>query len=70
MGNPTILFQKNRNRFWICKDCGNKEEFEEEWFVEIIQDMNDMSQEINLVESSNLKCKKCKSVNIKEIEVR
>jgi len=68
MGNPTLLFRKNLKRFWICQDCGNKEEFEEKWFVEIIQDINDKSQEINLVESLNLKCKKCGSTNIKEME--
>jgi len=69
MGNPTILFRKSLNRFWKCQDCGNTEEFEEDWFVEIIQDTKDRSQEINLVESLNLKCKKCGSTNIKEVEV-
>lgn len=69
MGNPTVLFRKNLNRIWKCNDCGNREEFIEEWVVEIIQDTKDKSQEINLVESINIKCKKCDSPNVEEVEV-
>ena len=69
MGNPTIIYGHGLNTFWKCIDCGNETEFEEEWSVEIIQNTTDKTQEINLIESLNLKCKRCGSTNIKEIRV-
>lgn len=68
MGNPTILVRENLKQMWKCKNCGNMREFDEDWNVEITQDMNDKSQEINLVQSENIRCKKCDSHNIEEDE--
>lgn len=54
---------------WKCENCGNMREFDEDWNVEIIQDINDKSQEINLVQSENIRCKKCGSQDVEEVEV-
>jgi DNA-directed RNA polymerase subunit RPC12/RpoP len=70
MGDPTILFRKNLNRLWKCKDCGSMSEFDEDWKIEVIQDMSNKSQEINLLQSENIRCKKCGSYDVEEIEVK
>ncbi len=67
MGASTILFRRDMESLWRCQECGNVEEFEEEWFVDIVQDLKEKSQEINLIESINLRCKRCGSTNIAEI---
>ncbi|MCD6092634.1 MAG: hypothetical protein J7J38_01270 [Candidatus Aenigmarchaeota archaeon] len=69
MGNPTILFRKNLKQMWRCKNCGNMEEFKEDWAIEIMQDLNDKSQEINLVQSENIRCKKCGSHDVEEVRI-
>jgi hypothetical protein len=68
MGNPMFLLRKNQNFLWKCRDCDNVEEFEEDWHIEIIQDFNHMNQEYYLVESENIRCKKCSSYKIEEVE--
>jgi phage FluMu protein Com len=70
MGNPTILSRKDLKFIWRCKDCNNTYSFEEEWAVEIIQDLKNREQEINLAESINIRCKECNSYNIEEIEIK
>jgi hypothetical protein len=44
MGNPTILSRKDLQFIWRCKDCNNTYSFEEEWAVEIIQDLKNREQ--------------------------
>lgn len=69
MGNPNVLYRENLSSLWKCKDCGNIEEFEEDWLVEIIQYAKNKDQEINLIESENIRCKKCGSHAVEGVEI-
>ncbi len=64
MGNPAVMLLKNQG-LWKCNDCKNTEEFEEDWLVEIIQNAKDKTQTVELVESENIRCKKCGSCDVK-----
>ena len=68
MGNPLFLIRKNPNLLWKCNECKNLQDFKERWNIEIIQDLKDMKQEYYLEESKSIRCKKCGSYNIEEVE--
>lgn len=69
MGNPTVLYRKKQSALWRCKNCCNFKEFEEDWKIEINQDINHMSQEYQLVVSENIRCKICGSYEVEETDM-
>ena len=68
MGNPLFLIKKDQFILWRCKECKNIQDFKEKWDIEISQDFNDMRQEYYLEESKSIRCKKCGSYNVEEVE--
>lgn len=69
MGNPTVMKIENLKQMWKCNDCSNTDEFEEDWSVEIVQDINKRARWFELAESMDIRCKKCKSYDVEEVEV-
>lgn len=68
MGNPAITELKKFVSLYKCKACGNTDEFLEEWLVEIIQNAKNKTQTVELVESENIRCKKCGSFDLVDAE--
>ncbi len=68
MGNPTVFYKEKLKFLWKCKKCNNAKEFEEDWRIDINQDLDYISQEYLLVDSNNIRCKLCGSVEIEEVE--
>jgi len=68
MGNPLIMRREHVDVLWRCTQCHNQKEFEEEWGVEINQDVSDMSQDYSLIFSENIRCKTCGSKDVEELK--
>lgn len=68
MGNPTILKKEQVDVLWRCTQCCNQKEFNEEWSVEINQDVTDNSIEYLLKDSSFICCRRCGSRCVEEVK--
>jgi hypothetical protein len=67
MGNPLIMRREHVDVLWRCTQCHNQKEFEEEWGVEINQDVSDDSIEYLLKQSTHLSCRCCGSRCVEEV---